>query len=189
MRAETQSTTADPASVVQSQQYLTFVLAGEVFAIGILAIKEIIEYANPTGVPMMPEYLRGVINLRGLVVPVVDLAVRFGRPASPVTKRTCIVIVEIELDGERYDIGAVVDAVNAVVEIPSSEIEPPPSFGARIRADFIAGMGKIDGRFVILLDPRHVLAPAELESLAGAIEAPLVTGGAPAGEAQPARMP
>lgn len=189
MRTQMQSTTADPASVVQSQQYLTFVLAGEVFAIGILAIKEIIEYNSPTSVPMMPGYLRGVINLRGLVVPVIDLAVRFGRPASPVTKRTCIVIVEIELDGERYDIGAVVDAVNAVVEIAPGEIEPPPSFGARIRADFIAGMGKIDGRFVILLDPKHVLAPAELESLAGAIEAPLITGGGPAGEAQSARMP
>jgi purine-binding chemotaxis protein CheW len=123
---------------------------------------------------MMPEYLRGVINLRGLVVPVIDLAVRFARPASPVTKRTCIVIVEIELDGERHDIGAVVDAVNAVVEIPASDVEPPPSFGARIRTDFIAGMGKVDGPFVILLDSRHVLAPAELESLAGALESPPV---------------
>lgn len=173
MRVESQSTTAGPAAAAgQSQQYLTFVLAGEIFSIGILAIKEIIEYTPPTSVPMMPEYLRGVINLRGLVVPVIDLAVRFGRPASPVTKRTCIVIVEIELDGEHYDIGAVVDAVNAVVEIPAGDIESPPSFGARIRADFIAGMGKVEGRFVIVLDPRHVLAPAELESLAGAIDAP-----------------
>jgi purine-binding chemotaxis protein CheW len=169
-RAEIQSTAAPAAAAGQTQQYLTFVLAGEVFAIGILAIKEIIEYSNPTGVPMMPDYLRGVINLRGLVVPVIDLAVRFGKPASPVTKRTCVVIVEIELDGERYDIGAVVDAVNAVVEIPASDIEPPPDFGARIRTDFIAGMGKIDGRFVILLDSRHVLAPAELGSLAGALD-------------------
>lgn len=169
-RTETHSAGAGAATGGQAQQYLTFVLAGEVFAIGILSIKEIIEYSNPTAVPMMPEYLRGVINLRGLVVPVIDLAVRFGKPPSAVTKRTCIVIVEIELDGERYDIGAVVDAVNAVVEIPAGEIEPPPSFGARIRTDFIAGMGKIDGRFVILLDSRHVLAPAELESLAGALE-------------------
>lgn len=171
-RADTQSATAETAAGSQSQQYLTFVLAGEIFALGILAIKEIIEYSSPTSVPMMPEYLRGVINLRGLVVPVIDLAVRFGKPASPVTKRTCIVIVEIELDGERFDIGAVVDAVNAVVEIPAGEIESPPSFGARIRTDFIAGMGKVDGRFVILLDAGHVLAPAELESLAGALESP-----------------
>jgi purine-binding chemotaxis protein CheW len=155
----------------QNHQYLTFVLAGEIFAIGILSIKEIIEYSSPTAVPMMPDYLRGIINLRGLVVPVIDLAVRFGKPSSPVTKRTCIVIVEIELDGERYDIGAVVDAVNAVLEIPAGNIEPPPSFGVRIRTEFIAGMGKVDGRFVILLDPKHVLAPAEIESLAGALEA------------------
>ncbi|HET9107446.1 MAG TPA: chemotaxis protein CheW [Steroidobacteraceae bacterium] len=153
-----------------NQQYLTFMLAGETFALGILAIKEIIEYANPTAVPMMPEYLRGVINLRGLVVPVIDLAVRFGKVASPVTKRTCIVIVEIEVDGERHDIGVVVDAVNAVLEIPRSEIEPPPSFGARIRTDFIAGMGKVEGRFVMLLDPQHVLAAGEIEALAGSLE-------------------
>src|SRR6185437_1284225 len=142
--AASQSAAPEMGAGGQSQQYLTFVLSGEVFAIGILAIKEIIEYSNPTRVPMMPEYLRGVINLRGLVVPVIDLAVRFGKPPSPVTKRTCIVIVEIDLDGERYDIGAMVDAVNAVVDIPAGEIEPPPAFGARIRTDFIAGMGKID---------------------------------------------
>jgi purine-binding chemotaxis protein CheW len=170
-RVEKPAGAPDAVAAAQSQQVLTFVLAGEIFAIGILAIKEIIEYSNPTTVPMMPNYLRGIINLRGLVVPVIDLAVRFGKPASPVTKRTCIVIVEIELDGERYDIGAVVDAVNAVLEIPASDIEPPPSFGARIRAEFIAGMGKVDGRFVILLNPKHVLAPTEIESIAGALEA------------------
>jgi purine-binding chemotaxis protein CheW len=168
-RADAQSGAGGEAAR-QSPQYLTFALAGEVFALGILAIKEIIEYSAPTGVPMMPEYLRGVINLRGLVVPVIDLAVRFGKPASPVTKRTCVVIVEIELDGERYEVGEVVDAVHAVVEIPASEIEPPPSFGARIRTDFIAGMGKVDGRFVIVLDAKHVLAPAELESLAATVD-------------------
>jgi purine-binding chemotaxis protein CheW len=167
--AEAQSAPVALAAA-QNPQYLTFVLAGEVFAIGILAIKEIIEYSAPTGVPMMPEYLRGVINLRGLVVPVIDLAVRFGKAASPVTKRTCIVVVEIDFDGERYDIGALVDAVNTVVEIPASDIEPAPDFGARIRTDFIAGMGKLDGRFIVLLDAKHVLALAELESLAGALE-------------------
>ncbi|MDE2050852.1 MAG: purine-binding chemotaxis protein CheW [Gammaproteobacteria bacterium] len=161
---------AAQAAAGDNQQYLTFMLAGETFALGILAIKEIIEYANPTAVPMMPEYLRGVINLRGLVVPVIDLAVRFGKAPSPATKRTCIVIVEIEADGERHDIGAVVDAVNAVLEIPQSEIEPPPTFGARIRTDFIAGMGKVEGRFVMLLDPQHVLATGEMEALAGTLE-------------------
>jgi purine-binding chemotaxis protein CheW len=149
----------------QTQQYLTFVLSGEVFAIGILAIKEIIEYAHLTPVPMTPEYVRGVLNLRGAVVPVLDLSVRFGKQASPVTKRTCIVIIEINVAGECHDVGVVVDTVNAVLDIPASEIEPPPSFGARIRTDFIQGMGKVNGKFVILLDVNQVLATEELLAL------------------------
>jgi purine-binding chemotaxis protein CheW len=152
----------------QMHQYLTFVLSGEVFAIGILAIKEIIEYAHLTTVPMTPEYVRGVINLRGAVVPVLDLSVRFGKEASPVTKRTCIVIIEIDVDGVRHDVGVVVDTVNAVLDIPASEIEPPPSFGARIRTDFIQGMGKVNGKFVILLDVNQVLAAQELLALSEA---------------------
>jgi purine-binding chemotaxis protein CheW len=149
----------------ETQQYLTFVLAGEVFAMGILAIKEIIEYANLTEVPMMPDYVRGVINLRGAVVPVIDLSVRFGKPPSPVTKRTCIVIIEIAASGERHVFGVVVDAVNAVLDIPGAEIEPPPAFGASVRTDFIHGMGKVNGKFVILLDVNHVLATDEMDVL------------------------
>ena len=133
---------------------------------GILAIKEIIEYANLTKVPMMPEYVRGVINLRGSVVPVIDLSIRFGKESSSVTKRTCIVIIEIEASGERHVLGVVVDAVNAVLDIPASEIEPPPAFGARIRTDFIQGMGKVNGKFVILLDVNHTLAVDEMQALA-----------------------
>jgi purine-binding chemotaxis protein CheW len=154
----------------QMHQYLTFVLSGEVFAIGILAIKEIIEYAHLTAVPMTPSYVRGVINLRGAVVPVLDLSVRFGKEASPVTKRTCIVIIEIQHGGERHDLGVVVDTVNAVLDIPGGDIEPPPSFGARIRTDYIQGMAKVNGRFVILLDVNQVLAAEELLELAEAGE-------------------
>jgi purine-binding chemotaxis protein CheW len=158
-------------SAEQTQQYLTFVLGGEVFAMGILAIKEIIEYAELTEVPMMPEYVRGVINLRGAVVPVIDLSVRFGKPSSPVTKRTCIVIIEIEARDERHVLGVVVDAVNAVMDIPPSDVEPPPAFGASIRTDFIRGMGKVNGKFVILLDVDHVLAADEMDVLVDAREA------------------
>jgi purine-binding chemotaxis protein CheW len=154
----------------QMQQYLTFVLSGEVFAIGILSIKEIIQYAHLTTVPMMPEYVRGVINLRGAVVPVLDLSVRFGKPASPVTKRTCIVIIELDVGSERHDVGVVVDTVNAVLDIPAGEIEPPPGFGARIRTDFIQGMGKVNGKFVILLDVNQVLAAEEMLALSAARE-------------------
>lgn len=149
----------------ETQQYLTFVLAGEVFAMGILAIKEIIEYANLTEVPMMPDYVRGVINLRGAVVPVIDLSVRFGKPPSPVTKRTCIVIIEIVANAERHVVGVVVDAVNAVLDIPAAEVEPPPTFGTSVRTDFIHGMGKVNGKFVILLDVDHVLATDEMDVL------------------------
>jgi purine-binding chemotaxis protein CheW len=150
----------------QAQQYLTFMLGNESFAIGILAIKEIIEYSQLTQVPMMPAYVRGVINLRGAVVPVADVSVRFGRPSSEVTKRTCIVIVEVTLGGERQDLGLVVDSVSAVLEIPQADIEPPPTFGTRIRSEFIQGMGKVNGRFVILLNVHALVTIEEAAQLA-----------------------
>ncbi|MEJ1964140.1 MAG: chemotaxis protein CheW [Gammaproteobacteria bacterium] len=156
------------------QQYLTFMLGGEMFAISILAIKEIIEYSTLTEVPMMPASVRGVINLRGAVVPVADLAVRFGRAAGAVTKRTCIVIVETTANEGRQDVGVVVDAVNEVLDIPTADIEPPPTFGTRIRTDFIQGMGKVNNKFVILLDVNHVLALDELADVVEAAEAQTV---------------
>lgn len=147
------SAAADP-----SQQYLTFTLGGEVFAIGILAIKEIIEYGRITPVPRMPPTIRGVMNLRGAVVPVMDLAARFGRPSAETGKRTCIIIVELRTATEQQVIGVVVDAVNAVQEIRDSDIEPAPGFGMRVSPQFIAGMGKVNGKFVILLHIEQVLA-------------------------------
>ncbi len=154
-----------PGAEAQINQYLTFVLNAETFAIGILSIKEIIEYSSLTDVPMMPPYVRGVINLRGAVVPVIDLAVRFGRVSAPVTKRTCIVIIEVMVNAERQVIGIVVDAVNEVLDIPAADVEPPPAFGTGIRTDFMLGMGKVHNKFVILLDVNHVLAFDELASL------------------------
>jgi purine-binding chemotaxis protein CheW len=153
--------------VEEPTQYLTFMLGGEVLAIGILAIKEIIEYHGITAVPMMPEFIRGVINLRGAVVPVIDLAARFGRSRAVVTKRSCIVIVEVEAEGERKDVGVIVDAVNAVLDIPPADVEAAPVFGARIRTDFIQGMGKVGGKFVILLNVNRVLSFDEISALTG----------------------
>jgi purine-binding chemotaxis protein CheW len=164
-QANTNKTVAGP-EVGQAAQYLTFVLAAETFAIGIMAVKEIIEYASLTEVPMMPAYVRGVINLRGAVVPVLDLPVRFGKTASTVSKRTCIVIIEVMLGSERHVLGLVVDAVNTVLDIPASEIEPPPAFGASIRTEFIRGMVKVNSKFVILLDLDHALAADEVQALA-----------------------
>ena len=167
----TQQAIKPEALANEPTQYLTFMLAGETFAIGILAIKEIIEYQGLTTVPMMPDCVRGVINLRGAVVPVVDLLRRFGRTPSAVTKRTCIVIVEVCCEDESQVIGVIVDAVNEVLDIDAAEIEPAPAFGARMRSDFIRGMGKVRGKFVILLDVDRMLSPADLGMLAQPQEA------------------
>ena len=159
-------------------QVLCFSAAGSTYAMGIAAIKEIIEYGTLTTIPLMPAFIRGVINLRGAVVPVVDLAARFGRAQSPIGKRTCIVIVEVSENDLRHDIGLLVDAVSEVIEIPGSEIEPPPSFGARIRADFIQGMGKVAGRFVIILNIVRVLSVDEIALLAQVASAEASSGAA-----------
>lgn len=154
------------AAAGEANQYLTFALTGEMFAVGILNVKEIIEYGNLTEIPMMPPFIRGVINLRGAVVPVIDLAVRFGGKISEVQRRTCIVIVEMQQEEGRHDIGLMVDAVSEVLEIPGTEIEPSPAFGAKIRADFIAGMGKVNGKFVIILNIMRVLSANEMAVIA-----------------------
>ena len=147
------------------QQYLTFTLGGEMFAVAILNVKEIIEYGTVTEIPMMPGFIRGVINLRGAVVPVIDLSCRFGGKSTQVARRTCIVIIELIQDDQKHDIGVMVDAVSEVLEIARSEIEPPPSFGAKIRTDFISGMGKVNGKFVIILDVARVLSVEEIAML------------------------
>lgn len=165
---------AAQAAAQEPTQYLTFMLAGEMFAIGILAIKEIIEYGSLTEVPMMPACIRGVINLRGAVVPVMDLLARFGRAPSPLTKRSCIVIVETRVQGERQVIGVMVDAVNEVLDIAAADIEPPPPFGASVRADFMQGMGKVKGKFVILLKVDDMLSIDDILPMVGA------EGGVPA---------
>lgn len=153
------------------RQYLVFTLAREIFAIDILQIREIIEFGSLTEVPMMPPTVRGVINLRGAVVPVIDLSARFGRPATTVGRRTCIVIVEITQDDETQTLGVLVDGVNEVMDIPATDIEPAPAFGARIRTDFIAGMGRVDGRFVILLDVARVFSVGEIAEIGALAEA------------------
>ncbi len=149
-------------------QYLTFMLGKETFAVGILCIKEILEYEAPTEVPMMPTFVRGIVNLRGAVVPVIDLAVRFGRVATPTTKKTCIVIIETDTANATQIFGVVVDAVNEVLEIPGTEIESAPSFGTTVRTDFIQGMGKVRDRFVIILNVAAALSVDDMASLATA---------------------
>ena len=155
------------------QQYLTFQLGGEVYAIAIQDIREIIEFGALTTVPLMPDFIRGVINLRGMVVPVVDLACRFGRARSEITRRTCIVILDVRAPdrggeaGATQVLGMVVDAVNEVLEIAPADIEPPPAFGTGLRGDFVSGMGKVGGGFVILLHAQRVLSVDEMAALEG----------------------
>jgi purine-binding chemotaxis protein CheW len=144
------------------QQYLTFFLAEEEYAVSIQRVKEIIEYTAITKVPKVPVWIRGVINLRGNVVPVVDLAVRFGMEERPVTKTTCIVIVEVQQESERAVMGVIADAVNQVIDLTPKDIEEPPAFGTRVRLEYLFGMGKLGKKFALILNIDSVLSAAEL---------------------------
>jgi purine-binding chemotaxis protein CheW len=144
------------------QQYLTFFLADEEYAINIQRIREIIEYTTVTKVPKVPEWIRGVINLRGNVVPVVDLTLRFGLEERPVSKTTCIVIVEVEQDSEQAVMGVIADAVNQVIDLAPKDIEEPPAFGTRVRLEYLFGMGKLGKKFALILNIDTVLSNTEL---------------------------
>jgi len=159
------------AKTSERTQFLTFSLSGGEYAIAVLRVREIIEHEEVTRVPSTPAFLRGVINLRGSVVPVVDLARKFRLPESPVTKRTCIVIVEVDSENGRIVLGVLADAVNQVVEFRPEEIEPPPSFGTPVRVDYLHGLGKLGDEFVLILDTDRVLSSGELEDAASAPEA------------------
>jgi purine-binding chemotaxis protein CheW len=152
---------------VMRQQYLTFFLADEEYAVNIQKVKEIIEYSSITKVPKVPRWIRGVINLRGNVVPVVDLAVRFGLDERPTTKTTCIVIVEVQQDTENTIMGVIADAVNQVIELNTQDIEEPPAFGTRVRLEYLAGMGKLGKKFALILNIDRVLSATELLTVAG----------------------
>jgi purine-binding chemotaxis protein CheW len=148
-----------------SAQYLTFLLADGVFAMDIATVREIIQHGQMTTVPLMPSFVRGVMNLRGAVVPVIDLQARLGKPPATVGKKTCVVIFDAQRDNERVELGLMVDAVSEVIEIPASQIEPAPQFGSAVKREFIKGMGKVDGKFVIILDPEKALNVDEMADL------------------------
>lgn len=140
-----------------TQQYLTFSLGDEVFAMDIRSVREIIQHAAMTAVPLMPDFVRGVINLRGAVVPVIDLQARFGRPPASVGKKTCIVIFDASAKADKAELGLLVDAVSEVIDIAPGNIEPPPQFGTTIARDFIRGLGKVEGEFVVILETQRAL--------------------------------
>ncbi len=143
-------------------QYLTFALGEEVFALETGSVREVIELVPVTRIPKTPAFMRGVINLRGHAVPVVDLRIKFDMPKVADTVNTCIIIVDVEVEGESCSMGAIVDSVREVFEMTSDQINPPPRMGTSIRADFIRGMGKQNEEFIMILDIGKVFSQEEL---------------------------
>lgn len=150
------------AAITEATQHLTFKLDDEVFALDISKVREVLEFTTVTKVPQTPQFMRGVINLRGSVVPVVDLRLKFGMSVTEKTVNTCIIIVEVSLDGETAVLGALADSVQEVFEFEPSQIEPAPKIGTRLKTDFIKGMGKRDDEFIIILDIDKVFSLDEL---------------------------
>lgn len=151
--------------IAEQQQYLTFLMASEECAISLLKVREIIEYAAVTTVPQMPQWVKGVINLRGSVVPVVELAAKFGMEQKPVSKTTCIVIVETQFENHEIIVGLIVDAVSQVMELSAEEIQPVPDFGTRVKMDYLLGMARSGRKFALLLDVDKVMTAEELHNL------------------------
>ena len=153
------------ADDLQTTQYLTFTLADEVFAVDVARVREILEMPSITKVPQVPDFMRGVINLRGCVVPVIDLRLKFGMQETAQTVNTCIIVVEVAMDGESIVLGALADSVQEVIEMEPSQIEAAPHIGTHLNTEFIKGMGKHDGHFVMILDIDKVFSGAELAAV------------------------
>jgi purine-binding chemotaxis protein CheW len=149
-------------NITETTQYLTFRLDEEIFALDIAKVREVLDYTNITKVPRTPEFMRGVINLRGSVVPVVDMRLKFGMTKTEQTVNTCIIIVEISIDGDTTVLGALSDSVQEVLDLGPDQIEPAPRIGTRLKTEFIRGMGKRDDHFVIILDIDRVFSADEL---------------------------
>ena len=166
MATDTVTVQAPASDAVLPTQYLTFMLGDELFAMGINTVREILQHGAMTAVPLMPDFVRGVINLRGAVVPVIDLQVRFGRPRAQVGKKTCVIILDASRDGESALLGLLVDSVSEVIEIARDSIEPPPQFGTAIKREFIHGMGRVEDGFIVILEPERALDMDEMAAVA-----------------------
>jgi purine-binding chemotaxis protein CheW len=161
------------ADVIETTQFLTFKLDDEVFALDISKIREVLDFTSITRVPRTPEFMRGVINLRGSVVPVVDLRLKFGMTRTEKTVNTCIIITEVTVDNATTVLGALADSVQEVLDLRPDNIEPAPKIGTRLNTVFIKGMGKRDNKFIIILDIDKVFSTGELASVqTGKAEAP-----------------
>ena len=149
----------------RKQQYLAFGLGGDAFAMEIGYVKEVLQYGELTEVPLMPPFIRGVINLRGAMVPVIDLSIRLGRAPTQIARRSCVVILEVPRAEGPVVVGVIVENVSEVLELAASDIDPAPSFSRDLRSELLSGVGKTGGRFVMLLDVKHVLSLDELSAL------------------------
>jgi len=152
-------------TITEIRQYLTFKLDDEVFALDVATVREVLDFTTVTRIPRTPEFMRGVINLRGSVVPVVDLRLAFGMSATEKTVNTCIIVMEVRLDGEAAIVGALADSVEEVIDLEPDQIEAAPKLGTSIKTDFIRGMGKRDSRFLMILDIDRVFTADQLHDL------------------------
>jgi purine-binding chemotaxis protein CheW len=182
MAVSNQGKSQIPLSAVQ---YLTFITAGEEYAIAIVKVREIIEFEAVTTVPNTPVWIRGVTNLRGSVVAVVDLATKFGLPASGISKFSCIIITEVMFHGESLIMGVLADSVSQVIDLCDDEIEPPPPFGTRVKTEYLLGMGALGKKFCLILDIDKVLSADELLAVADSVGTDGPSGSA--GDADPAK--
>ena len=155
------------AGITETVQYLTFKLSDEIFALDVAKVREILEITSITKVPQTPDFMRGVINLRGSVVPVIDMRLKLGMSATEQTVNTCIIVVEVTMDGDTTVLGALADSVQEVVEMEPDSIEPAPHIGTKLNTDFIRGMGKVDSRFVMILDIDKIFSTDELAVVQG----------------------
>jgi purine-binding chemotaxis protein CheW len=151
--------------ITETTQYLTFKLGGEIFALDVAKVREILDFTTVTTVPRTPGFMRGVINLRGSVVPVIDMRLKFGMSGTEKTVNTCIVVVEVGLEGETIIVGALADSVQEVIDLEPDQIEPAPKIGTKLRTDFIKGMGKQDNGFIMILDVDRVFSSDELSEV------------------------
>lgn len=153
------------AEITEFRQYLTFKLADEIFAVDVAKVREILEFTSITKVPQTPDFMRGVINLRGSVVPVMDMRLKFGMPETEKTVNTCIIVVEVNHEGETIVIGALADSVQEVFELEPEQIEPAPRIGTKLNTDFILGMGKHGGQFIMILDIDRTFTGEEIATV------------------------
>lgn len=172
------------AAITETRTYLTFTLDEEDFAVDVINVKEVLDFTNVTKVPRTPDFMKGVINLRGSVVPVVDMRLKFGLEEADVTVDTCIIVMEVDMEGEATVIGALADSVQEVFELDPNSIEPPPRIGTRLETEFISGMGKYNDDFIIILDINEVFSADELIIFKEAMDSPVAKKSRPVREVE-----